>query len=163
MNLLSQIPTEAKEILADPETMPILKKSFLSKHAERKGLISKIDERMRIIDARKIDDFSKWFIKELASMEHQKPIGELTHSLNNLRIAIIKTDKKFLVEKKSFENWQEKIESARNYPIFDLVSQFAQPKRSASRFVVCCPFHHEKTASFTIYPRTNTAHCFGCG
>ena len=28
---------------------------------------------------------------------------------------------------------------------------------------ICCPFHHEKTASLKIYPGTGGWHCFGCG
>jgi hypothetical protein len=162
MNLLSQSPNEASEMLFDSEVMKTIKRSFLDKHAERKNMLSNLDERMYKIDLRKIDDFSKWFIKEFVSVMWQKPIGELTRTLNHLRIAIIKTDKKFVIDRKGYENWQERVEEARRYPILGLVSQFVQPKRSASRFVACCPFHQEKSASFTIYPKTNTAHCFGC-
>jgi hypothetical protein len=159
----SQIPTEAREMLANPEVMLTLKASFLDKYAERKNLVGKLNESMERIERCKIDDFGKWFLKEVVSGVFEKPISEITRTLNNLRIAIIKTDEKFSVERKSFENWQEKVDQARNYPILDLVNQFTPPKRSASRFVASCPFHHEKTASFTIYPKTNTAHCFGCG
>ncbi len=162
MRLLNQISNEAQEMLADPETIPILKASFLDKHTEKKELISRLNERMRIINSREIDEFSKWFLKEFVSTTLQKPISELTRVLNNLRIAIIKTDERYRLERINYENGQEKIESARSYPILELVKQFVQPKRSAGRFVACCPFHHEKTASFTIYPKTNTAHCFGC-
>ena len=32
-----------------------------------------------------------------------------------------------------------------------------------SKPFVCCPFHHEKTASFQIYLDTGRFYCFGCG
>ena len=37
-------------------------------------------------------------------------------------------------------------------------------KKRGSHYVCCCPFHNERTASFCVYPGTNTYKCFGgCG
>ena len=36
-------------------------------------------------------------------------------------------------------------------------------KRAGSEFQACCPFHDEKTPSFTVSPKKQFYHCFGCG
>lgn len=37
------------------------------------------------------------------------------------------------------------------------------PKRSGGNWVIPCPFHVERTASFTVHVRSNHCHCYGCG
>ncbi|MBQ3866690.1 MAG: DNA primase, partial [Clostridia bacterium] len=52
---------------------------------------------------------------------------------------------------------------ARN-PLEDVVRQYADVKRAGSNLVCCCPFHSEKTPSFTIYTGPESHfYCFGCG
>lgn len=36
-------------------------------------------------------------------------------------------------------------------------------KRTGTNYVACCPFHNEKTPSFTVTPSKQFYHCFGCG
>ena len=48
--------------------------------------------------------------------------------------------------------------------IVDLISSYGvQVKRTGSGYMACCPFHHEKTPSFSIQPDKGLYHCFGCG
>lgn len=48
-------------------------------------------------------------------------------------------------------------------PIEDVVSTYVTLKRSGSGYVGLCPFHSEKTPSFTVSPDKGFFHCFGCG
>ena len=48
-------------------------------------------------------------------------------------------------------------------PIESLISGYVQVKRRGRNLVGLCPFHGEKTPSFTVYPENNSFYCFGCG
>lgn len=47
--------------------------------------------------------------------------------------------------------------------IVDVVSDFVSLRRRGSNYVGLCPFHNEKTPSFSVSPARNFCHCFGCG
>ena len=56
---------------------------------------------------------------------------------------------------------REKIRQAVNFE--QLVGEHVQLTRKGSDLWGCCPFHHEKSASFHINPQTGLWKCFGCG
>lgn len=46
--------------------------------------------------------------------------------------------------------------------IVSVIGSYIELKRSSSNMVARCPFHSEKTPSFTVFPNTQSFYCFGC-
>lgn len=60
--------------------------------------------------------------------------------------------------------WEPKIKDIKErINIVDIISGYVSLKKSGENFVGLCPFHKEKSPSFTVNEKKGVFHCFGCG
>ena len=59
---------------------------------------------------------------------------------------------------------REMIEEIRQRnDIVELIGSYVNLKRAGSNFSGLCPYHSERSPSFTVFPATQSFYCFGCG
>jgi hypothetical protein len=121
---------------------------------EEKEILKKLNQ----IKELRTDDFSKWFCREIVKMEFMPELMEHDRELSRFKrySQILNPSKKYI------PNFQEKIETAKNYPIYEIASRYVELRQSGKNYTGLCPFHNEKHSSFYIYTESNTYHCFGC-
>lgn len=61
------------------------------------------------------------------------------------------------ISERFIQELQDKVD------IESVISANISLKRRGKNLVGLCPFHNEKTPSFTVYPESNSFYCFGCG
>ena len=59
------------------------------------------------------------------------------------------------------EEWIQDLLS--KVDLVDLISGYVTLQNKSGRWWACCPFHNEKTPSFSVNPEKGFYHCFGCG
>lgn len=147
--LLNFFP-EIKEML--PIKIFDLEQAVKEKEAEISGHLNRIEEM-------EVDNFSKWFGREVVKMEFMLELLKHDRELFRLkRYARLSNPG----ASKKISNFQEKLEVARSYPIYEVARQYIELKQTGNNFTGLCPFHNEKTPSFYIYTQQGTYHCFGC-
>nr|MBC8209314.1 DNA primase [Candidatus Desulfatifera sulfidica] len=61
----------------------------------------------------------------------------------------------------TFEEVKDRVKDASD--IVRIIGENVELKKAGARYLGLCPFHGEKTPSFSVHPGQQFFHCFGCG
>lgn len=106
---------------------------------------------------RKASKKDEWFYEILVEKLFLPDLFECEKQLRILKSYL------FHSQTNKYEDFENKLEKAKEYPILSIAETQLELKRSGNNYLGLCPFHNEKTPSFYIYTSGNNYYCFGCG
>ncbi len=161
--------TQTDEYLLDtfPEAKEIIPRKIDKHKADRHYLIEKMrsfrKEIKKIAPRKSKDEFFVWFWAfAYLKYFHASKIVAIDKRLFRLKrqLRIIQGNN---LTNNAMSNFAELKERAKQQPLINIATPYLKKARYGSvRITALCPFHEEKTPSFTIYIDKNTFHCFGC-
>jgi len=143
-----------------PEAKGLIPKKIREWQEEAGRIEKNIQNLLKSFHAMNLKEFDEWIAEEAIKIFLVPKLLECEKHIFRLKRLFDTANPS--KKKSSRQDFQEKIEAARNYPIAELAQNYLELKRSGGRYIGLCPFHNEKTPSFFLYPETNTFHCFGC-
>lgn len=108
------------------------------------------------------DDFSIWFGEYLVKTFLFPEVEACQRHIERLQRLSRLFTKRSRKEQKQELLMEDAIQKAKNYSIERVAGDQLELKACGSKYSSRCPFHEEKHASFFLYPKTNTYHCFSC-
>lgn len=151
--------TDSELLKIFPEAKEIIPEKIKERETQRDIITLIIKDRLALIKYTITDEFSQWFWREWLKVNEGQKILEVDKQIARLRRLL------FISKGRKTRGGvtQEKIDQALTVPIIEVAkSQLERLTNCGSRAVALCPFHKEKTPSFTIYKDTNSFFCFGC-
>ena len=140
------------------EIIPLKLKELIEVQDE---LIKDREEKLKIIsEIKDINNESLDFMVSLAEFEFSEYDVIQRWFKYWLRLATKLDKEEVKTEYLNGDFTQAQIEMAKQVPIQDIFE--GRLRQMGSRYVATCPFHKEKTASFTIFEEDNNFYCFGC-
>jgi len=151
-------PNESELVEIFSESEEIISDNLARYMGIRKKLCKKIKKQLKTIKEAP-DEMTKFFLLEWLKNNEKKILKRINNHISRL------SRMKRMVSKeppKAGTITDYEIQLAREGPLESIVSREMTLRRSGKYLIGLCPFHQEKTPSFTINTQTNYWRCYGC-